>query len=1201
MAALIAGFSGVVRGRVGDAVQGGVLVTRRWWVASLGLVVGVVILSALASGIHVRRDWPDRFRGALSGGVPRPGLSSLPAAAQPAVSETLGAADRAYWALGSSGTLEAVSDAQGFRVRFSPAGVSVGLGSSLLTLRLVAVGVSDRLRALPAVVPRERRNRVWYARGVVSEWYVNGPLGLEQGFTIAHRLGGRHGGPSTFSLSVGGNLHPVLAPGGRSLSFKADGGWSALSYRGLVASDARGRSLGAWLSLNGRTIEIHVDDRGARYPLRIDPLIQQGSKLVGTGFLGYAGQGSSVALSADGSTALVGGPHDNNELGAAWVFIRSGSTWAQQGPKLVGAGAIGPQVNQGASVALSANGSIALIGGPGDRNHGPNGAAWVFTRSGSTWTQQGPKLVGTGVVGYSEQGAGVALSADGTTALIGGFTDDSYKGAVWVFARSGSTWAQQGPKLVGAGAVGASQQGSSVALSADGSTALIGGDGDDSSQGAAWVFARSGTTWVQQGPKLVGAGAVGGYIAQGASVALSADGDTALVGGFHDNGGTGAAWVFARSGSTWTQQGPKLVGSGAVAIPVVRGSLGAEQGMSVALSADGSTALIGGPSDNGWLGATWVFSRSGSTWIQQGPKIVGTAVTGRVRQGTSVALSADGSTALIGGPTGRRNNVPRGAAWVFTRSGSSWRQQGPKLVGTGATGRGEQGASVALSADGNTALIGGFADEAGAAWVFTRSGATWTQQGRKLVGTGATGNAWQGSSVALSADGNTALIGGPRDKGLRGAAWVFTRSGSTWTQQGRKLVGAGATRYASEGSSVALSADGRTALIGGPGHRGGAGAVWVFTRSGSTWTQRARLVGAGASGRARQGSSVALAARGDTAIIGGPEDHGGAGAVWVFIRSGATWTQRGGKLVGTGGIGHAGQGSSVALSADGSTALSGGPNDNHARGAVWVFIRSGATWTQRGGKLVGTGAIGHAGQGSSVALSADGSTALSGGPNDNHARGAAWVFTRSGLSWTQQGTKLVGTGAVVAGSLGAGQGTSVALSANAATALTGGPYYSDGEGATWVWASQPTPQAAEQPCRRATHYVVWSSSQVVGSLVAGERARRWPLAAARADGQAVRALGHEDGRAVPSSLDGRIDHWPGLPIQRRNGRDPHAPDAPDEGPNTHEAGIPQHATDRLVLHPCRHGHLGAGAVSRAMRGGCRTNRSETRCINWSVG
>src|SRR6202795_440519 len=91
------------------------------------------------------------------------------------------------------------------------------------------------------------------------------------------------------------------------------------------------------------------------------------------------------------------------------------------------------------------------------------------------FTQQGPKLVGTGAVGFSEQGQSVALSGDGNTAIVGGWTDNTYTGAAWVFTRSGGVWTQQGGKLVGTGAIGVAEQGISVGLSADGNTAFIGG------------------------------------------------------------------------------------------------------------------------------------------------------------------------------------------------------------------------------------------------------------------------------------------------------------------------------------------------------------------------------------------------------------------------------------------------------------------------------------------------------------------------------------------------------------------------------------------------------------------------------------------------------------------------------------------------------------------------------------------------------
>jgi len=224
---------------------------------------------------------------------------------------------------------------------------------------------------------------------------------------------------------------------------------------------------------------------------------------------------------------------------------------------------------------------------------------------------------------------------------------------------------------------------------------------------------------------------------------------------------------------------------------------------------------------------------------------------------------------------------------VFRRVGSGWAQQGHKLVGTGANGS-QQGSSVALSADGNIALIGGDTDNsgAGAAWVFTRAGESWAQQGSKLVGTGAVGPAFQGSSVALSGDGSTALVGGSHDNGLLGATWVFTRSGNVWSQQGPKLVATGAAPGALQGQSVALSGDGNAALIGGPGGSAIPDAAWEFTRSAGSWSQNgAALVGTGASGAPQQGFSVALSSDGETALVGGPLDNGGVGATWAFTVS----------------------------------------------------------------------------------------------------------------------------------------------------------------------------------------------------------------------------------------------------------------------------------------------------------------------------
>jgi len=331
--------------------------------------------------------------------------------------------------------------------------------------------------------------------------------------------------------------------------------------------------------------------------------------------------------------------------------------------------------------------------------------------------------------------------------------------------------------------------------------------------------------------------------------------------------------------------------------------------------------------------------------------------------------------------------------------------------------------------------------------VFTRTNGAWTQQGRKLVGTDAvrvgSGGILQGQSVALSADGNTALVGGPADNAVVGAAWVYTRTGGLWTQQGPKLVGSGAVGQSAQGFSVALSADGNIAAIGARSDNAGNGAVWIFTRAGGVWTEQAKLIATGNASPASIGVSVALNNDGTTLAAGGPEDNTNIGAVWVFTRNGNVWTQQGSKLVGTGALGpfSPGQGTSVALSADGNTVVTGAPTDNEGIGAAWVFTRAAGVWSQQGPKLVANDAVSDPRTspllGGSVAVSDDGNVALIAGPGDNAGAGAIWFFTRTAGVWKQQGSKIVNPVQ--------SNPTSVALNADASTAAV-----ADG-GQAWVY------------------------------------------------------------------------------------------------------------------------------------------------------
>jgi hypothetical protein len=581
--------------------------------------------------------------------------SSLPITLAPAASASIGASERSFWPVRHGASL--LTQGGGIHSTFTASGAALRVAQGTLSLSFAGVGRGQRLAPLAAALPSSTASRVLYRHGSVTEFYRNGPYGLEQGFNVPHRPKAG-AGPLTLTLRIGGSLVPKQV--GSQVVFKTHAGATALRYGQLSALDATGRRLPAHMLVRNGTLQLRIHDANARYPLRIDPFIQQGQKLVANEEIGNGQFGASVALSADGDTALIGGGSDNGGVGAVWMFTRSGTTWTQHGEKLVAIDETGDG-GFGASVALSSDGKTALIGGPyDDYNHaqtctcfGPNGAAWVFTRRGSTWTQQGEKLTGSGASSAPgvSFGHSVALSSDGKTALIGGYGQgQEYQGAAWVFTRSGSTWTQQGESFTGNAASRGSGFGLSVALSSEGNTALIGGFN------VAWVFTRSGSTWTQQGETLTGSGATREF---GASVALSSAGNTALIGAEHRNREVGAAWVFTRSGSTWTQQGSKLTASDESG----EGSFGE----SVSLSRNGNTALIGGPDDNHG-GAAWLFTRSGTTWTQQGSKLTASDASSTSEFGASVALSSDGNTALIGAPGDNRGAsccIGLGAAWVF--------------------------------------------------------------------------------------------------------------------------------------------------------------------------------------------------------------------------------------------------------------------------------------------------------------------------------------------------------------------------------------------------------------------------------------------------------------------------------------------------------------------------------------------------------
>ncbi len=359
--------------------------------------------------------------------------------------------------------------------------------------------------------------------------------------------------------------------------------------------------------------------------------------------------GFATAIAADGRTAVVGAPYNQDEgygTGCAYVFVEKGSRWMQEA-KLTALDADGGD-RLGLSVAISAEGNLALVGAPLDDDNGLySGSVYVFERNESTWTQQ-VKLTPSDGGSHHLFGISVSVSVNGETALIGAGGRRGER--AYVFEYVDSMWVQSAqlvppdpsPNLGFAG---------SVALSGDGNTAIIGArDASVGGPGKAYVYVRGDFGWTLQmilhhpDPQPWGD--------FGRSVALSANGDTALV------GGRGKAYVFVRSGLRWSQEadlapfGPGLAGGFA---------------LSVSLSGDGDTALIGAwaASETFFVeGAGYVFSRNGANWI---PKVKLNASDGEWygQLGYATALTPDGSTALVGAVESWDPINGPGSAYIF--------------------------------------------------------------------------------------------------------------------------------------------------------------------------------------------------------------------------------------------------------------------------------------------------------------------------------------------------------------------------------------------------------------------------------------------------------------------------------------------------------------------------------------------------------
>ena len=339
---------------------------------------------------------------------------------------------------------------------------------------------------------------------------------------------------------------------------------------------------------------------------------------------GRGGDTFGFEVSISGDTAIVGAYEDYGQ-GSAYVFVRSGTTWTEQQKLTASDGAAGDSFG----LPVSISGDTAIVGAHrNDDNGSSSGSAYVFVRSGTTWTEQQKLTPSDGAAGDN---FGHSASISGDTAIIGAMADDdngSASGSAYVFVRSGTTWTEQ-QKLTASDGAAVDYFGITVSISGD--IAIVGAHKSDTpgfDSGSAYVFVRSGTTWTEQQKLTPSDGAAGDIF--GNSVSIS--GDTAIIGAYgdDDNGSdSGSAYVFVRSGTTWTEQQKLTASDGA-----------ASDWFGFSVSISGDTAIVGAYEDDSGEGSAYVFVRSGTTWTEQ-QKLTASDGAASDSFGRSVSISGD--------------------------------------------------------------------------------------------------------------------------------------------------------------------------------------------------------------------------------------------------------------------------------------------------------------------------------------------------------------------------------------------------------------------------------------------------------------------------------------------------------------------------------------------------------------------------------
>ena len=652
-------------------------------------------------------------------------LSALPSSAQPVVSATLGRKDRRYH-FSSTGpaydALRSTNRVQSLDARFTEGGIELRSGGQRFAFRLRGFGYGDRLQPVLAATPHSDANRLEYHRGSLIEWYVNGPIGLEQGFTLTQapkRTIGMNGKPLTLAIGITGDLQVSLDggstkdsnPGIPGLTLRDKHGNAVLHYRGLTAQDAHGRQLRAWLELRHNELQLEVADANAQYPIVVDPIFQtallalgRAEQLDSTPNSGagtfYPDLGYVVAVSGDGQTIAVSQytpvtycfSSDCKET--AWTlagsvdiykYTSSGGdasfpfpTWkfSKTLAQNTSLGYAQRDNGFGSGLALSCDGSVLAVGAAGEAD--------VYVNLVKT-AKLAPSDGGTigNYLGADSQTQILAISGDGNTVVAGAPTlvksggVGSDPGAAYVFVKGANGWADSNEKakLTGSDSGAYDNLGTSVATSSDGSTIVAGAPYNNSKRGAVYVFTKPSGGWASEHEKakLTASDTVSNWL--GYSVATNSGGGTVVAGApisiasANSPPGPGSAYVFVEPTGGWASETEKakLTASDAVGKDFFGWSVALTSGAGT-VSSSPAVALVGAPNADYGRGAVYAYYKPFGGWATTsnfGDKLLDFSATWF---GTSVSVGLDLTTVGVGAPFSY--GVPQyygsGTAYAFT-------------------------------------------------------------------------------------------------------------------------------------------------------------------------------------------------------------------------------------------------------------------------------------------------------------------------------------------------------------------------------------------------------------------------------------------------------------------------------------------------------------------------------------------------------